>query len=115
MAMNAPRGATGRLGDMSTTALTRTRFPSAVLVAVGLAVGFGVAQGTGVRALGGAVFAAGGLAAAWLWVQRRGPVGHATTIDSPSRPRRPIPKPQDLTVSVPASRSVSDSRKAPAA
>ena len=59
---------------MSTSTLTRarTRFPSAVLVAVGLAVGFGVAQGTGVRALGGAVFAAGGLAAAWLWVQRRG-------------------------------------------
>src|SRR3954471_15462385 len=63
---------TGRLDDMSTSTLTRTRFPSAVLVAVGLAVGFGVAQGTGVRALGGAVFAVGGLAAAWLWVQRRG-------------------------------------------
>ena len=59
---------------MTTSALTRsrTRFPSAVLVAVGLAAGFGVAQGTGVRALGGAVFALGGLAAAWLWVQRRG-------------------------------------------
>src|SRR3954468_6923580 len=57
---------------MSTSTLTRTRFPSAVLVAVGLAVGFGVAQGTGVRALGGAVFAAAGLGAAWLWVQRRG-------------------------------------------
>ncbi|WP_051683950.1 hypothetical protein [Blastococcus sp. URHD0036] len=50
----------------------RTRFPSAVLVATGLAAGFGIAQGTGVRALGGAVFAAGGLAAGWLWVQRRG-------------------------------------------
>ena len=57
---------------MSTTTVTRTRFPSAVLVAVGLAVGFGVAQGTGIRALGGAVFALGGLGAAWLWVQRRG-------------------------------------------
>jgi hypothetical protein len=57
---------------MSTTTVTRTRFPSAVLVALGLAVGFGVAQGTGVRALGGAVFALGGLGAAWLWVQRRG-------------------------------------------
>jgi hypothetical protein len=57
---------------MSTSTLTRTRFPSALLVAVGLAVGFGVAQGTGVRALGGAVFALGGLAAARLWVQRRG-------------------------------------------
>ena len=59
---------------MSTSTLTRarTRFPSAVLVAVGLAVGFGVAQGTGIRALGGAVFALGGLGAAWLWVPRRG-------------------------------------------
>lgn len=59
---------------MSTSPLTRarTRLPSAVLVAVGLAVGFGVAQGTGVRALGGAVFGVCGLAAAWLWVPRRG-------------------------------------------
>src|SRR3954462_16046185 len=57
---------------MWTSTLTRTRFPSALLVAGGLAVGFGVAQGTGVRALGGAVFALGGLAAARLWVQRRG-------------------------------------------
>jgi hypothetical protein len=60
--------------DTSTAALVRTRFPSAVLVAVGLAAGFGVAQGTGVRALGGVVFAAGGLAAGWLWYRRRGPV-----------------------------------------
>ncbi|MGY1786527.1 hypothetical protein [Geodermatophilus sp. SYSU D00698] len=59
---------------MTTSVLTRarTRLSSAVLVAVGLAAGFGVAQGTGVRALGGAVFLAGGLGAAWLWVQRRG-------------------------------------------
>ena len=57
---------------MSTSTLTRTRFPSAVLVAVGLAAGFGIAQGTGIRALGGAVFALAGLGAAWLWVQRRG-------------------------------------------
>jgi hypothetical protein len=59
---------------MSTSTLARvqTRFPSAVLVAVGLAAGFGVAQATGVRALGGAIFALGGLGAAWLWVQRRG-------------------------------------------
>ena len=34
---------------MSTATLTRarTRFPSSLLVAIGLAVGFGVAQGTG--------------------------------------------------------------------
>jgi hypothetical protein len=58
---------------MSTSTLARTRFPSAVLVSVGLAAGFGVAQGTGVRALGGAVFAAAGLAAGALWLRRRGP------------------------------------------
>jgi hypothetical protein len=59
---------------MSTSTLSRarTRFPSSVLVAVGLAAGFGIAQGTGIRALGGAVFALGGLVAARLWVQRRG-------------------------------------------
>ena len=57
---------------MSTSTLTRTRFPSAVLVAVGLAAGFAIAQGTGIRALGGAVFALAGLGAAWLWIQRRG-------------------------------------------
>jgi hypothetical protein len=55
---------------MSTATLTR-RFPSAALVVVGLAAGFGIAQITGVRALGGAVFALAGLGAAWLWVQRR--------------------------------------------
>ena len=62
------------MADMSSSTLTRlrTRFPSAVLVAVGLAAGFGIAQATGVRALGGAVFALGGAGAAWLWVQRRG-------------------------------------------
>jgi hypothetical protein len=59
------------MGDMSTAALAR-RFPSSVLVAIGLAAGFGIAQGTGIRALGGAVFALGGLGAGWLWVQRRG-------------------------------------------
>jgi hypothetical protein len=55
---------------MSTSTLTRvqTRLPSAVAVAVGLAAGFGVAQGTGVRALGGIVFAAGGLVAGWSWL-----------------------------------------------
>src|SRR4051812_31899115 len=57
---------------MSTATLTRTRFPSSVFVAVGLAVGFGVAQGTGVRALGGAVLVACGAAAAALGGRRRG-------------------------------------------
>jgi hypothetical protein len=58
---------------MSTSSLTRAgRLPSALLVAVGLAAGFGVAQGTGVRVLGGVVFALAGLGAGWLWVQRRG-------------------------------------------
>jgi hypothetical protein len=57
---------------MSTSILARTRFPSAALVAIGLAAGFGIAQGTGVRALGGAVFAVAGLAAGALWVRRRG-------------------------------------------
>src|SRR3954465_6135736 len=59
---------------MSTSTLTRTRFPSALLVAVGLAAGFGIAQGTGVRALGGAVFAAAGVAAGGPLLRRpRGP------------------------------------------
>jgi hypothetical protein len=57
---------------MTTSILARTRFPSAALVAVGLAAGFGVAQGTGLRALGGAVFAAAGVAAGVLWLRRRG-------------------------------------------
>ncbi len=47
-------------------------FPSSLLVAVGLAAGFGIAQGTGVRALGGVVFAAAGVAAGLLWYRRRG-------------------------------------------
>jgi hypothetical protein len=59
---------------MSTSTLTRarTRFPSSLLVAVGLAAGFGVAQGTGIRALGGAILVACGVGAAALWVRRRG-------------------------------------------
>ena len=57
---------------MTTSTLVRTRFPSAVLVAVGLAAGFGIAQGTGIRALGGAVFAVAGVAAGVLWLRRRG-------------------------------------------
>jgi hypothetical protein len=52
--------------------MSRGRFPSSLLVAVGLAAGFGVAQGTGVRALGGAIFVGAGLAAGWLWYRRRG-------------------------------------------
>ena len=59
---------------MSTSNLVRgrTRFPSSALVAAGLVVGFAVAQGTGVRALGGAILLGTGLAAARLWVRRRG-------------------------------------------
>jgi len=41
------------------------RLPTAVLAAVTLVVGFVVAQGTGVRALGGVVLVAGGLWCAW--------------------------------------------------
>ena len=47
-------------------------FPSSVFVAVGLVGGFAVAQGTGVRVLGGAVLAVAGLAAGRLWFRRRG-------------------------------------------
>ena len=60
---------------MSASTLTRARirlFPSSLLVAGGLAVGFAVAQGTGIRALGGAILLGAGLAAARLWVRRRG-------------------------------------------
>jgi hypothetical protein len=57
---------------LSTRPRSRTRFPSSLLVAVGLAAGFGVAQGTGIRALGGAVLVACGAGAAALWVRRRG-------------------------------------------
>ena len=58
---------------VSTLARARTRlFPSSALVAVGLVVGFAVAQGTGIRALGGAILVGTGLAAARLWVRRRG-------------------------------------------
>jgi hypothetical protein len=59
---------------MSTSSLVRkgTVFPSSVLVAAGLVVGFAVAQGTGVRALGGAILLGTVLAAARQWVRRRG-------------------------------------------
>jgi hypothetical protein len=50
----------------------RRRFPSSALVAGGLVVGFAVAQGTGLRWLGGLVLLGTGLAAARLWVRRRG-------------------------------------------
>ncbi|HYH24609.1 MAG TPA: hypothetical protein VD834_04610 [Blastococcus sp.] len=56
---------------MSTATLTRV--PASLLVAVGLAAGFGIAQGTGIRALGGAVFAVCGAGAAWIAARRRGP------------------------------------------
>jgi hypothetical protein len=52
--------------------MSSSRLPSSLLVAIGLAAGFGVAQGTGVRALGGAIFLGAGLAAGWLWHRRRG-------------------------------------------
>ena len=57
---------------MATNTLSRTSLPSALPVAIGLAAGFAIAQGTGVRALGGLVFAAGGVAAGLLWRRRRG-------------------------------------------
>src|SRR4051794_37941240 len=59
---------------MSTSSLVhrRTLFPTSLLVAAGLVVGFAVAQGTGVRAFGGALLIGTGLAAGWLWVRRRG-------------------------------------------
>jgi hypothetical protein len=58
---------------MSASTLTRARlFPSSALVAAGLVAGFAVAQGTGIRALGGAILVGTGLAAARLWVRRRG-------------------------------------------
>jgi len=58
---------------MSTSSLTRARlFPSSSLVAGGLVAGFAVAQGTGIRALGGAILVGTGLVAARLWVRRRG-------------------------------------------
>ena len=57
--------------------MSPSRLPSSLLVAVGLAAGFAIAQGTGVRAFGGAVFVGAGLAAGWLWYRRR---GAATTV-----------------------------------
>ena len=59
---------------MSTSTLALAHVPASLLVAVGLAAGFGIAQGTGIRALGGAVFAVCGAGAAWIAARRRGPV-----------------------------------------
>jgi hypothetical protein len=60
------------VASASTLTRVRTRLSSAVPVVVGLAAGFGIAQGTGSRPLGGVVFVAGGVVAGWLWHQRRG-------------------------------------------
>jgi hypothetical protein len=59
---------------MSTSGLVRKRtvFPTSLLVAGGLVLGFAVAQGTGMRWLGGLLLLGTGLAAARLWVRRRG-------------------------------------------
>lgn len=59
--------------SISTLGRARTRlFPSSLLTAIGLAVGFGVAQGTGNRTLGGIVLVACGVGAGLLWRRRRG-------------------------------------------
>jgi hypothetical protein len=63
---------------MSTTAATlhnrrgmsANRIPTALLSAVGLIAGFGVADATGSRPLGGVVLAIFGLACIRLWLQR---------------------------------------------
>ena len=64
--------AAGKIGGMSALTRARTRFPTAVLVAVGLAGGFALAQLTGIRWIGGGFLLATGIEAARLWVQRRG-------------------------------------------
>jgi len=48
------------------------RVPTALLAAVGLIAGFGVAVGTGSRPLGGAVMAVFGLTCIHLWLRRDG-------------------------------------------
>ena len=59
---------------MSTSSLVRKRtvLPTSALVGGGLVAGFAVAQGTGLRALGGAILVGTGLVAARFWVRRRG-------------------------------------------
>jgi hypothetical protein len=66
---------TGTAGTTGTglTATTAPAVPTAVVAAGSLVAGFGVAQATDVRALGGVVLVAG---AAWCgrhWVRSRGP------------------------------------------
>ena len=60
----------------------RSRLPrhlkTAPMVALGLIAGFGVADVTGVRALGGLVLVAAGIVAGLTWLQRDG--GRATTV-----------------------------------
>jgi hypothetical protein len=48
------------------------RIPTAPIAAVGLAAGFGVAQATGSRPLGGVVLAACGLGCIAVWARRDG-------------------------------------------
>ena len=48
--------------------------PSAALVTAGLVGGYGLARATGVRALGGVVLAACGVAAGRTWLASAGPV-----------------------------------------
>jgi hypothetical protein len=49
-----------------------SRVPTAPIVAAGLIGGFAVADATGVRALGGIVLAAAGVAAGTVWARRDG-------------------------------------------
>ena len=53
------------------------RLPTAPVVAASLVGGYLVARETGVRPLGGAVLAAGGLVAGREWLRHAGPTGTA--------------------------------------
>ncbi len=53
------------------------RIPTAPIVATGLVGGYLVARETGVRPLGGAVLAAGGIVAGRQWMRSSGPVATA--------------------------------------
>ncbi len=48
--------------------------PTAPIAAAGLIGGFGIADATGNRALGGVVLAAGGIVCAWAWYRKSGPL-----------------------------------------